>query len=151
MFEFAKNHRSNTEKVLSKGFWSWVVFLNNMGSYKRCYDEKLFMDDYKSKNVRDYKDEYLYKNIVQNDYLFGFDICYLKHLEKLNKYKAKVMNHLNSVDNPYYHIFNPIWFNKNEAYLKGYYPYKEDNSGVNSVTMFVSKEYAKQKIYNKWQ
>lgn len=146
MFEFAEAQRITTEKELGNGFWSWVVFINNMRSFKKCYDDSLFLEEYMYKSHKDYKDEYLYKNIVQNNYVTGFDNCYSEHLNKLKRCKDKVISYLISVDNPYYHIFNPIWFKKDEAYKKGYYPYKEDCSGVNDVTLFVAGEYAKQNI-----
>lgn len=74
-----------------------------------------------------------------------------KEFEKFYKTKGenkeKVFEFLDNVENPYKHIFIPIWEINTYAYKNGYYPYQ--TKVVDNISIFVATQYAKYKVSQK--
>lgn len=145
MLDFSKIHLDKTEIEFGNLFWDYVVNLQKMKDFYNEYNNDVKLNQILSKNQRSETDEYLLKNILQNDYaLQSFIVWKTKSNEILNKKKKIVFDFLDSVDNPYKFIFTPIWFNSFKRYDKDYFPYQK--GGVNEITIFVAVEYAKHKL-----
>lgn len=145
MLEFAKIHLFRKQKEFGDFFWDYVVNIEKMKDYYKEHNNDVRLNEILSKSERTETDEYLLKNILQNDYaLQSFIVWKQKSIERLNKKKKLVFDFLDSVDNPYQFIFTPIWFNSFKRYEKDFYPYQR--GGVNKITIFVAGEYAKHKL-----
>lgn len=145
MIEFAKIHLDKTQTQFGDLFWDYVVNIEKMKDYYKEYNNDVKLNKILSKKQISETDEYLLKNILQNDYRFGNHKYWKNKSKQRVEVKRKtVIDFLDRLDNPYQFIFTPIWFNSFKRYDKDYYPYQ--SNGVNEITIFVAGEYAKHKI-----
>lgn len=147
---FVDSHMDEVKKTCEDSgvdFWEWNVCLakDMFGYYREVTNKELIKNIYLKKD-KGYSDEYLLKNILQSQYPFGYSHWMQQFDLDIDKYRSRVFKFLDSVDEPYFYIFTPVWFYKTEVYQKGYYAYLEPNTGISEMTMFISREYAKHKI-----
>ena len=123
-------------------FWDWICFLEwDCYTFYKLYNDLITVQRHKNSNLPE--SEYILKNIMQNNYVFGPDHYTQEIKTQLDICQKRVFGFLDSVDEPYKYLFTPLWFFNTYVYKKGYYPYKHEYSGVsNGIAKFIAHRYA---------
>ncbi len=112
----------------------YVRYKNNISSLKEL------------KGKTDYKSQYLFRNIAQNDYINGYDYCFEKQSMLFDKARNKIFNWLDKTKEPYFFILNPVYNYNTYMCSGGYGLYKENLTGFNKDTFDLLKDYSLYKI-----
>ncbi|AGO49712.1 hypothetical protein Phi13:2_gp102 [Cellulophaga phage phi13:2] len=130
-------------------YWNLLsVYRNDLAfNYLKNKNRNEILRELYRKN--DYNSIYLIKNLMQNHYIMGKLHCLKVSENEFNEYSNKLFSWLDSVENPYFFIFQPVWHYSTRVYERGYYPYKEKLSGVSLSTIEIAVDYASYKLNKK--
>lgn len=128
-----------------------IDFFSYVGSFtsmylRQYYETKKNIEYVKSLQVNKltYNETYNLKNILQNDYQFGISKAIHALEIKFNNLQKNCFEWLDKVDEPYFFIYNPLYFYN--TYNNKYGLYKEEATGITKGNHEIAKDYALYKL-----
>lgn len=143
------NEANSIAKIKCKNnnihFFHYVGAFANM-YLRQYYETKKNIEYVKSLelNKLTYDETYKLKDIFQNDYKFGIPRAMLKLDVKFNNLKKNCFEWLDKVDEPYFFIYNPLYFYN--TYNNKYGLYQEEETGITKGNHEIAKDYALYKL-----